>query len=472
MKRNKARVLILALVMVLTTAISAYAADAPADVKDQKYETAVRILMEKGIVTGDVDGSFHPDDTLTRAQACIIIVKSMDPPTAEISATATQPAPKSGFRDMSGYSWAEGYISYAVKANITKGYPDGTFKPGNKVTTNELITMVSRAAGWSDETIGGTWPANYITKAQELQLLGNLPSPMPELATKWMAAQLDYNALDQIVAANHKTETPPQGTDKDTPDSIPDTSTMTYVSAKFNSTMTTFNGKPISKNVKIYTYGLEKDYSAAMTFSSKIADYREETVYKYKSVKTPAYYRVENDKIIEMVLPADVGFTGRAYSVINGTVQTVNGKEEKVNGLETLTAEREITWLAKNNLRGIPSVSEYFDGEVYELVLINGEIQSINKASDTDKADPAFNEISGNTSDFVTVTSKDGSIVYVTGGEIVLLKDNASVYMLENGKNSEYQDGTASSIKSGVQIRAYDMTDDDEQSADVVVVKD
>ena len=187
----------LATVMVLALMSSNAFAAVPEDVTGQSYEVAVSTLMEKGIITGDTDGSFHPDSELTRAQACTIIVKAMNP-----SANSAGTAKADVFKDMAGYGWAAGYISYAVKTGVTNGYPDGTFKPGNNVTLNELVTMVLRAADYSDEKLGGTWPDNYLTKADELKLFNSIPTPLPAYATKWMAAEITYSLLDEIVAAN------------------------------------------------------------------------------------------------------------------------------------------------------------------------------------------------------------------------------------------------------------------------------
>ena len=109
-----------------------------------------------------------------------------------------------------------------------------------------------------------------------------------------MAAQIDYNALDQIEKANPQQQTPSDS--QATPAGVPDTSTMTYVTGSFNSAMSTFNGKTLADNVKIYTYGKKASFSSTMTFSKKAADYRLETVYKYKNVETSAFYQVENGK--------------------------------------------------------------------------------------------------------------------------------------------------------------------------------
>ncbi len=444
------------------------------DIAGASYEEAVKTLVEEGIITGDTDGLFHPDSNLTRAQACVIVVKSMNPPASEITGTATQPISKSGFADMSGYGWAEGYISYAVKHGVTKGYPDGTFKPGNNVTMNELITMVLRASDFTDESLGGTWPANYIEKATEQELLSNIPTPIPTLATKWMAAQFDYNALDKIIAANPSKETPGQGTDQDKPDTIPNTAIMTFASGSFNSTMTSFSGKAISEDVIIYTYGQSKDYTNTMTFTNKLSDYRIDTVYKYKNVKTAAFYKVEGGKIIAMVVPMDVGFSGRAYSVINDTDTSLNVKAESVTGVVTLTATREITWLGKKGLANVPTSAQYLQGEVYELNLSGGEIQSIYKSSEAGKKGDAFEEISSSGAIFVTVESCEDGVVKIIdadGGRVFEVKDNASVYVIDLNDPTEYTAGRVSGIREGMQIRAYDITDDDEPSADIVVLK-
>jgi hypothetical protein len=452
---------------------AAFAADEttviPPDVAGTDLEQAVKVLVEREIITGDVDGLFHPNSYLTRAQACVIVVKAMNPPASEVSGTATQFAEKSGYKDMTGYGWAEGYVAYAVKRGVTKGYPDATFKPGNNVTGNELVTMVLRAAGFSDESLGGVWPSNYVDKGVELGLYENIPA-MHADATKWMAAEFTYNALDRIVAANPPAETPGQGTDQDEPGAAPNTAAMTYSnSGAFNSAMTSYGGKSISDSVTIYTYGEEKNYKSTMEFADKTSDYRENTVYKYKNVTTPAFYKLENGEITEMILPRDVGFSGRAYAVIDGTVDTKNVKGDIVKGLKTFTAGQEITWLCKSGLTGIPTEPQYLNGELYEVNLSHGEVQTIFKASDTGKKGKVFVEIT--TGAFVGVETFQNGVATIAGGAMFEVRDNASVYILEPGTPDGYVPGRVSDIKKGTEIRAYDISDDNSMSADIVVVR-
>ena len=471
MKKKKIVALILTLALVLASVTVAFAA-VPEDVKGTMAEKEVTALIEKGIISGEPDGLFHPDNFLTRAQACIIVVKAMNAPAAEVVGTATQKIAASGFKDMAGYSWAEGYINYAVEKGVVSGYPDGTFKPGNQVTMYELLTMVVRAAGYKEDQVTGPWPTNYYGKAIELEILGLIPAPLPEKATRWMAASVTYEALPLIESANPAPEVPGQGTDNDKPSAIPDTGSMVYANASFNDNMTTYNGKNISSDVKVYTYGAAKDYSSTMTFSKKISDYRLETVYKYKNVKTPAYYTLTGNQITAIVVPMDAGFSGRIYGVINDKVTTLNVNDEAVTGLETLTAGKTITWLTKKTPDTVLPTSTgagmgYLAGTVYEMNASNGTVQSVYTASETHKG-KIFDEITG--SGYVIVESYEDGI-FIVGGNAYEVKPNASVYVIDKDDQKEYKTGTLSSIRKDVEIRAYDISDDDEASADIVIVK-
>lgn len=181
----------IALLLFISSAAFAFGA-LPKDVVGRDYEKAVNILVEKEIVTGSTDGLFHPEDTLNRAQVCVMAVKAAEGSLEE---------GLSGFSDMNGYGWAEPFVLYAVQYGITSGYTDGTFKPARSVSSDELATFVLKAAGYSNEDLSGTWPDNYISKARELGLYKGLPEEMPVLATKWMAAQMLYNGLDLIEKA-------------------------------------------------------------------------------------------------------------------------------------------------------------------------------------------------------------------------------------------------------------------------------
>lgn len=487
MKTKTTRILALVICITLFAATAAFAAELPKDITDERLAEAVNMLMDAGAVTGDVDGLFHPDANLTRAQVCSIIVKLINPPAAELLDTPTVSVPAGNFTDLSGYGWAAPYINYSANNSIAKGYNDGTFKPGNNVTFAELVTFTVRACGFTDSDLTGEWPANYLEKAEELKLFtepadmgmvtetGATPADMAEQmqqlpATKAQAAMLIYNASQYIKEANPVIDQP-QGTEKDKADGMPDVSGFIFGNGAFDSDMASYSGKAIASNVIIYVYGDKSEYKSDMTFGKAASDYRLSTVNKYKSVKTPAFYKLENGKITEMIVPADVGFTGRIYCVINdASVNMLNFENEKVTGIETLTAAREILWPAQKNLTGIPAKTGdgYLNGNVYELTARNGEIRQISKAGDPGISGRKFDEL---TNGYETVTARETGLVQLTSGVWYEIKDNAAVYTIDKVKQEEYETGTLNSIKKNVEVRLYDISDDDEASADIIIVR-
>lgn len=487
MKKQVARILSLALVVALSVTSFAFAAvTLPSDVEqkwgwDTYLKQALTGLMEAGAVTGDADGLFHPEQNLTRAQVCKMIVTLAEP--IALNGTPTQTV-KDSFSDLTGYSWAAPYITYAAENGIALGYADGTFKPGANVTVAELVTFAVRACGYDDKAIGGTWPQNYLQKAEEMKLFTEpadagaatenyTPAEMPDRmqtqkADKRIAAIVIYNAMDKI-KKDVATEQP-QGTDQDKATTVPDTASMTYATAKFNDTMTTYDGKTIAKDVAVYNYGFKKDYSKDMTFSAKAADYLLTTIDKYKLVTTPAWYKIENDKITQIVVPADTGFTGYIYCVLNSKAATaVNADGDKVQVFDTLTAMKAIKWLGDKGLDLTAIGGDLFDGQVYELKAVNGQITNV--AVQAGSKGKQFEELSGTA--WATVLEKDGDMVKITKGGAdvwISLAENAAVYKLDNS-GKEYETSRISQVKKDAKVRLYDISPDDEPNADIIVIK-
>ncbi len=90
-----------------------------------------------GIVSGYSESSFGPDDPITREQMAAMIVKA-----AKIEA-ATE---KVAFTDSGEVSdWAKDALAAVVQNKIMQGYPDGAFAPRNKATRAEAVTVIANA---------------------------------------------------------------------------------------------------------------------------------------------------------------------------------------------------------------------------------------------------------------------------------------------------------------------------------------
>lgn len=187
---------LLALALVLTGATVAFGAT-PLDVTGTPYETAVNGLMEKGVVVGYPDGTYRPTASINRAEACVIVIKSMGATEADLAAAA-----KSGFSDLVGFDWATKYINYAVTNDVISGYADGTFRPNSNVTYNEMAAMLVRALGFQESDLTGTWPSNFVTKAEVLGIFSGIAYQGNAAAIRGHVAMMDYRvatSLNQVV---------------------------------------------------------------------------------------------------------------------------------------------------------------------------------------------------------------------------------------------------------------------------------
>ena len=112
------------------------------DVKDGDWFCcAVSTLSKMGIIKGYEDGSFKPNDPISRAEFAAIAAR-FDPDGDKTPAS---------FADVTSH-WAKDEISIAANHGWIKGYEDGSFKPDQKITRAETMTLVNRVLNRLPET--------------------------------------------------------------------------------------------------------------------------------------------------------------------------------------------------------------------------------------------------------------------------------------------------------------------------------
>jgi hypothetical protein len=153
----------------------------PIDVQNTKYFSAVKALMDAKAITGDTDGLFHPDKSITRAEFASIVVRASHQ--QNLSGAETY------FTDMTGYGWAKEYINRAYENSWIKGVGSGMFAPGKSVTYAEVITVLIRVSRGQEDELEGRWPDAYIRYADMYNLTGNVniynwtaPAPKGDVA--------------------------------------------------------------------------------------------------------------------------------------------------------------------------------------------------------------------------------------------------------------------------------------------------
>lgn len=124
------------------------------------------------------------------------------------SANAEKNATAAPFSDVQAEHWAAYNIEAALKQGIISRADDGLFRPNDKITYNEAVTMAVRALGYTvaAEERGG-YPAGYIGRAVSLKLLKGISADASSNFSKADAATLIYNMLfakPVVNSANNK----------------------------------------------------------------------------------------------------------------------------------------------------------------------------------------------------------------------------------------------------------------------------
>jgi len=95
----------------------------------------VNYLASKGILIGYEDGTFRPENPITRAEIATMLVRANTDIKKKIKAV---------FPDVNNEYWAKKYIDKANELGYMIGYEDGTFRPENPTTRAETVVTLNR----------------------------------------------------------------------------------------------------------------------------------------------------------------------------------------------------------------------------------------------------------------------------------------------------------------------------------------
>lgn len=104
------------------------------------FYSAVARAVAAGYVKGYSDGSFKPGNTITRAEAAVMIANA-----ARLSANE---AGAYRFTDVGSIpAWARGSVGAVVAAGYMTGYPDGSFYANASISRAEAVSSLNRMLG-------------------------------------------------------------------------------------------------------------------------------------------------------------------------------------------------------------------------------------------------------------------------------------------------------------------------------------
>lgn len=143
------------------------------DIAGHWAESYINQLVGLGAITGYPDGTFRPDNRITRAEFVTVLVKAFNLP---------QQGSKV-FNDTAGH-WARSYIAAAAASGVVKGYDESTFGPDDLITREQMALMVVKAAGLKAASGGKTfsdgdqiseWAKGAVDTASACNVIGGYP---------------------------------------------------------------------------------------------------------------------------------------------------------------------------------------------------------------------------------------------------------------------------------------------------------
>jgi hypothetical protein len=147
------------------------AATATSDITGHWAESQISSWIDKGLIKGYEDGSFKPDNTITRAEFMTLVNRSFGF-TEEASVT---------FSDVLSTNWAYAEVAKAVKAGYITGYEDGTIGAAKPISRQEVAVIVDRllnlSANAGDDTTFkdagaiADWAKNAVNAAVAAKIL-------------------------------------------------------------------------------------------------------------------------------------------------------------------------------------------------------------------------------------------------------------------------------------------------------------
>lgn len=102
--------------------------------KSKWYYDAMAYAYDENLTFGIPDNQFKPDDKLTRSMLTQMLWSLEEWPASKIGT----------FTDVESGAWYRNSVSWAADKKIVEGYTDGSFKPDNNITREQVATILYR----------------------------------------------------------------------------------------------------------------------------------------------------------------------------------------------------------------------------------------------------------------------------------------------------------------------------------------
>ncbi|MBN3524389.1 endo-beta-N-acetylglucosaminidase [Paenibacillus apiarius] len=112
------------------------------DLNGHWAQDAIQRLIKEQVITAYPDGTFKPQQSMTRAEAAAMFARALQLNPDQASSVQ--------FTDVADNHWAQGFIEAAAQQGIIAGKDAKKFKPNDSITREELSVMIVRALKLTD----------------------------------------------------------------------------------------------------------------------------------------------------------------------------------------------------------------------------------------------------------------------------------------------------------------------------------
>lgn len=143
------------------------------DIQGHWAEQFIVELATSGAIGGYPDGTFKPDQGISRAEFATILVKAFHLP--EVNGKV--------FADTTGH-WAGKFIATAAANGLVSGYSDTNFGPDDPITREQMAVMIVKAAKlletqqeltFADQAEISAWAKGFVATASNNKLISGYP---------------------------------------------------------------------------------------------------------------------------------------------------------------------------------------------------------------------------------------------------------------------------------------------------------
>ncbi|GBF76711.1 hypothetical protein PA598K_05197 [Paenibacillus sp. 598K] len=134
------------------------------DLEGHWGQVEIEQMASKLIVQGVAPDRFAPGAAVTRAEFAVLLVRALglsaaaeSPPTSDRPSgedAASSPSGQvAGYRDVGATAWYADAVRAAVEAGLVSGFEDGTFRPAQTITREQMAVLLMRALAYTGATV-------------------------------------------------------------------------------------------------------------------------------------------------------------------------------------------------------------------------------------------------------------------------------------------------------------------------------